>query len=421
MMNLIQASLRNKLFVITGTGTTLLLAAALYGLWSTWSGSQDLNALLQGLGTEHVGAAQAALNRIDAGVKLSLIMMGGAIVLAFIWFLYVVQRAIISPAKSLVDDLERLAEGDFSVPVQTRTRDELGRIAAGAGRVQEQVGQLISGIRQAVIQLGGGMREMRGIAERTDEELAQQESETEQVAAAMNEMAATSREVSRHSEETSKATRSAQALSQQGALASTNAMGSIGELGGRVREAAEKIQKVEEQAENIGKILDVVTQITAQTNLLALNAAIEAARAGEQGRGFAVVAEEVRSLAIRTHSSTAQIQEMISQLQGGTRDAVEVMDRVRSEAEASEEQVESAAISLAEIVEAIRQIDQMSAQIATAAQEQSDVADEVSRNLVAITDESKLARDYAGNTAESSRRLEALTEDVTQLTRRFRL
>ena len=181
------------------------------------------------------------------------------------------------------------------------------------------------------------------------------------------------------------------------------------------------IQRVEEQAENIGKILDVVTQITEQTNLLALNAAIEAARAGEQGRGFAVVAEEVRSLATRTHASTAQIQEMISQLQGGTRDAVEVMDRVRSEADASEEQVESAAISLAEIVEAIKQIDQMSSQIATAAQEQSDVANEVSRNLVAITDESKQARDYAGNTAESSRRLEALTDDVTELTRRFRL
>ena len=321
----------------------------------------------------------------------------------------------------MVADLERLAEGDFSVPVQTRTRDELGRIAVGAGRVQEQVGQLISGIRQAVIQLGDGMREMRGIAERTDQELTQQESETEQVAAAMNEMAATSREVSRHSEETSKATRSAQALSQQGALASTNAIGSIGGLSSRVREAAEVIRRVEEQAENIGKILDVVTQITEQTNLLALNAAIEAARAGEQGRGFAVVAEEVRSLATRTHASTAQIQEMISQLQGGTRDAVEVMDRVRSEADASEEQVESAAISLAEIVEAIKQIDQMSSQIATAAQEQSDVANEVSRNLVAITDESKQARDYAGNTAESSRRLEALTDDVTELTRRFRL
>ena len=420
-MNFIQASLRNKLFVITGTGTTLLLAAALYGLWSTWSGSQALNSLLQGFGTENVAAAQAAVQRIDAGVKISLMMMAGAIVVAFVWFLYVVQRAIISPAKALVADLERLAEGDFSVPVQTRTRDELGRIAVGAGRVQEQVGQLIAGIRQAVIQLGDGMREMRGIAERTDQELTQQESETEQVAAAMNEMAATSREVSRHSEETSKATRSAQALSQQGALASTNAIGSIGGLSSRVREAAEVIRRVEEQAENIGKILDVVTQITEQTNLLALNAAIEAARAGEQGRGFAVVAEEVRSLATRTHASTAQIQEMISQLQGGTRDAVEVMDRVRSEADASEEQVESAAISLAEIVEAIKQIDQMSSQIATAAQEQSDVANEVSRNLVAITDESKQARDYAGNTAESSRRLEALTDDVTELTRRFRL
>lgn len=420
-MNLIQASLRNKLFVITGTGTTLLLAAALYGLWSTWSGSQALNSLLQGFGTANVAAAQAAVQRIDAGIKLSLMMMAGAIVIAFVWFLYVVQRAIISPAKALVADLERLAEGDFSVPVQTLTRDELGRIAVGAGQVQEQVGQLISGIRQAVIQLGDGMREMRGIAEHTDQELTQQESETEQVAAAMNEMAATSREVSRHSEETSKATRSAQALSQQGALASTNAIGSIGGLSSRVREAAEVIQRVEAQAENIGKILDVVTQITEQTNLLALNAAIEAARAGEQGRGFAVVAEEVRSLATRTHASTAQIQEMISQLQGGTRDAVAVMDRVRSEADASEEQVESAAISLAEIVEAIKQIDQMSSQIATAAQEQSDVANEVSRNLVAITDESKHARDYAGNTAESSRRLEALTDDVTELTRRFRL
>ncbi|MEJ2479723.1 MAG: methyl-accepting chemotaxis protein [Acidihalobacter sp.] len=420
-MKLIQASLRNKLFVITGTGTTLLLAAALYGLWSTWSGAQALDALLQGLGSVQADAAEAAVGRIDAGIKLSLLMMGGAILVAFIWFLYVMQRAIIAPANALVGDLERLAEGDFSVPVQVRTQDEFGRIAAGAQRVQAQVGQLISGIRQAVIQLSDGMREMREIAERTDRELIQQDDETDQVAAAMNEMAATSREVSKHSEETSKATGSAQKLSQEGALASTNAIGSIGGLGARVREAGEAIQQVEEQAEHIGKILDVVSQIAEQTNLLALNAAIEAARAGEQGRGFAVVAEEVRSLATRTQSSTTQIQDMISQLQNGTRAAVEVMDRVRSEAAASEEEVESAAMSLAEIVEAVKQIDQMSDQIATASQEQSDVANEVSRNLVAITDGSKHARDYAGTTAESSRRLEALTEGVTELTQRFRL
>lgn len=420
-MKFIQASLRNKLFVITGTGTTLLLGAALYGLWSTWSGSQALNSLLQGFGTERAAEAQVAVQRIDAGIRLSLLMMGGAIVVAFVWFLYVVQRAIIAPANALVGDLERLAESDFSVPVQVRTHDELGRIAAAAVRVQAQVGQLISGIRQTVIQLSEGMREMREIAERTDRELIQQDDETEQVAAAMNEMAATSREVSQHSEETSKATSSAQKLSQQGALASTNAIGSIGGLGVRVREAGDAIQQVEKQAEDIGRILDVVAQIAEQTNLLALNAAIEAARAGEQGRGFAVVAEEVRSLATRTQSSTTQIQDMISQLQNGTRAAVDVMDRVRSEAAASEDEVESAAVSLAEIVEAIKHIDQMSGQIATASQEQSDVANEVSRNLVAISDGSKHARDYAGTTAESSRRLEALTEDVSELTQRFRL
>jgi methyl-accepting chemotaxis protein len=420
-MKLIEASLRNKLLVITGTGTTLLLAAALYGLWSTWTGSQALSTLLQGFTAQQTAAAHAAVQKINTGIEVSLLMMGGAIVLAFIWFLYVVQRAIIAPAKALVGDLERLAEGDFSVPVQVRTRDELGRIAAGAARVQEQVGQLISGIRQAAIELHDGMQQMRENAERTDTELVQQETETEQVAAAMNEMAASSREVSKHSEETSRATGSAQELSRHAALASTNAIGSIGGLGASVREAGGAIQQVEQEAENIGKILDVVAQIAGQTNLLALNAAIEAARAGEQGRGFAVVAEEVRSLATRTQSSTTQIQDLISQLQNGTKAAVTVMDRVRSEAETSEAEVESAAMSLAEIAEAIKQIDQMSAQIATASHEQSDVANEVSRSLVAITDGSRHSRDYAGSTAESSRRLEALSDDVAQMTQQFRL
>lgn len=423
-MKFIRESIRNKLILITGIATLLVLSAAVYGLWIAWSGYGAIQTRLQGTNSLDLGGVHQIM-QLSAGVRghilLSLILMGVAILVSFAWFVIVLETAIVRPAKSLVYDLEHLAAGDFSRNITKRTRDELGRIAAAASKVRLELGEIIKQMQATGDEVCKSVIEIKDITERTNSELSQQDAETDQVATAMNQMAATSHEVSRNAGETAHATHEAQDLSHQGALASTTAITGIDMLSQHVAKATEVIERVESQTEDISKILEVISLITEQTNLLALNAAIEATRAGEQGRGFAVVADEVRSLANRTQSSTAEIQGMIERLQGGAREAVTVMVGVREEATKSEDQVEAAAIALAEIAEAIKTIDSMSTQIATAAEEQSAVAEEVNRNLAAISGGTRRARDSAGQAAEQSYRLEALAGEVREMIERFKL
>ncbi|OBS10686.1 methyl-accepting chemotaxis protein [Acidihalobacter prosperus] len=423
-MHFIRESIRNKLILITGLATAMLLAASVYGLWVSWSGSEAVRQQLSGVQTIDTTGVQHLLQVAGSmrwHIELSFWLMGLAVAISFVWFMAVLEATIVRPARVLVGDLERMASGDFTRPVTSRTRDELGRIAGAAASVQSALGDIIRQMRSAGDEVCRSVIDLKGITESTNDELSRQDAETGQVAAAMNQMAATSQEVSRSAMETADATHSAQELSHQGALASTTAITSIDMLSQRVVKATEVIQRVESQTEDISKILEVITLITEQTNLLALNAAIEAARAGEQGRGFAVVADEVRSLANRTQSSTAEIQGMIERLQGGAREAVSVMEGVREEAGNSEGQVEAAAISLAEIAEAIKTIDRMSTQIATAAEEQSAVAEEVNRSLSSISEGTRVARASAGNAAEQSARLEDLAGQVRKAISRFRL
>ncbi|AOU98187.1 hypothetical protein BI364_09665 [Acidihalobacter yilgarnensis] len=423
-MQFIRESIRNKLILITGLATMMLLAASVYGLWVSWSGSEAIGMRLTGAQSLDASGVQQML-QLSGGmrwhIELSFGLMALAVLISFVWFVAVLEAAIVRPAKALVVDLERLAEGDFSRVSTVRTHDELGRIAVAAARVQQALGEIIGQMRTAGDEVCQSVIDLKDITERTNRELSLQDSETVQVATAMNQMASTSQEVSRSAVETADATHNAQELSHQGALASTTAITSIDMLSQRVVKATEVIQRVESQTEDISKILEVISLITEQTNLLALNAAIEAARAGEQGRGFAVVADEVRSLANRTQASTAEIQGMIERLQGGAREAVTVMVGVREEAANSEGQVEAAAISLAEIAEAIKTIDRMSTQIATAAEEQSAVAEEVNRSLTAISEGTRRARDSAGHAADQSGRLETLAGQVRKATTRFRL
>ncbi|MHB8348561.1 MAG: methyl-accepting chemotaxis protein [Acidiferrobacterales bacterium] len=412
----LRLKLRGKLLLITGVGTALLLSAALYGLWTTWSGTQVLGGQLRA----HT-AASLELAHMRSGILTSLKLMGLAIIIAFAWFLAVLHRAILVPARAVTEHLERLAQGNFSESVLVRGGDEFGQIAVSAAHIQAELGALIAGIREAARQVSDGISSMRQSAERTDSALSRQDSETEQVAAAMHEMATTSQEVARNTAETAHATQDARSRSQEGALASANAIGGIESLTARVHEASEAVGRMKGRAQNIGEILAVIAQVSEQTKLLALNAAIEAARAGEQGRGFAVVADEVRSLAQRTQTSTEQIQEIIERLQDGVQETVKAMERVSADAVTSEVQVEAAASSLAEIVGAVKRIDEMSLQIATAAEEQTAVANEVSRNLTAIAEGSRQADGYARTAADQSRHLESLMSHVATLVQRFRL
>ena len=196
---------------------------------------------------------------------------------------------------------------------------------------------------------------------------------------------------------------------------------SIDKLTSTIEATSTEVQELAQKVQNISRVLDVIRAIAEQTNLLALNAAIEAARAGEQGRGFAVVADEVRALAHRTQQSTKEIEDMIGTMQQGTEKSVEAMNVSRTMATSTLEQASAAGDALKQITAAISQINERNMVIASAAEEQAQVAREVDRNLVNIRDLSTQSAAGAEQTNSSSRELSRLAVEMTDLVNRFKI
>src|SRR5699024_2663108 len=228
--------------------------------------------------------------------------------------------------------------------------------------------------------------QVANVAETTLKAVVEQRTETDMVASAMNEMSTTVQEVARNTAQTAEASQGADDESKAGVLVAEEAIRGIEELIVEIESAAQVVQQVEADTESISAVLDVIQGIAEQTNLLALNAAIEAARAGEQGRGFAVVADEVRTLASRTQNSTEEIQDMIERLQNGVKRAVGAMTDAQERAKVGSECVEKASQSLHVIAAEVTTINDMNTQVATAAEEQSAVAEEINRNITTISD-----------------------------------
>ena len=247
----------------------------------------------------------------------------------------------------------------------------------------------------------------------------QQKQELEMVATAVNEMSAAVQEVSKNTGSAAQAAQDASDMSQKGALTITDAMGIVDSLGANVSTASSSISQLKADSENIGGVLDVIRGIAEQTNLLALNAAIEAARAGEQGRGFAVVADEVRTLASHSHDATQEIQEMVERLQQGVISAVTNMEEVSKRAVEGVNQVEASAEALAEISGSVHIINDMNTQIATATEEQSSVAEEVSRNIEKINQLSSETAESAVKSEETSQNLSELANGLKVMVEQF--
>ncbi|HKJ07710.1 MAG TPA: methyl-accepting chemotaxis protein [Gammaproteobacteria bacterium] len=422
-MNWLRNSIRHKLLAITGFGTALVLGASLYGFWSAWNSVGTLRAALGHDGVVNAAAKQAvtrALADAHHGIVVSLVLMAVAVLGAFMTFLVATSRGLIDPAKRLVEDLDRMANGDFSAPVRVTSADEFGQVARSAARIQEQLGAVIRRAAESGQRIGETASRLQSVAAETSTHLDQQLSQTEQVASAMNEMSATAQQVAQNAAEAATAAHQADSESTSGAQIATHAIARMGNLLTTVDKAAGVMASLQTESHNVSKVLEVISNLADQTNLLALNAAIEAARAGEHGRGFSVVADEVRALAVRTQDSTKEIETIIGQLQGLATDATGAMEAASAEVKSGEDQVEQTAMALAEIAAAVKTIDNMNNQMATAAEEQSAVSEDINRNIATIKELAEQTTAGAQQTTQFSNELTGLAQDLGAVVASFR-
>lgn len=352
----------------------------------------------------------------SAGIQLLLLLIGLIVVS------YIIRRVIISRINDMRYTMEAMTDDeDLSRVVSVHAEDEVGAMGHSFNRMIGKFRHSLEAVAGVTRQLGEVSDRVSVVAEKTHSAVMTQRSETDMVASAMNEMSATVQEVARHASQTAAASSDADGQTKAGVTLATEALDGIEALIREIERAAQVTKQVEADSTSIGMVLDVINGIAEQTNLLALNAAIEAARAGEQGRGFAVVADEVRTLASRTQQSTRDIQATIEQLQTGVRDAVKAMEGAQLRAHAGSDCVAKAARSLNVIAGEVGTINDMNMQIATAAEQQGAVAEEINRNITTISDIADTTSADARQTSQISDELVRLAAELNRLVGRFRL
>ncbi len=340
--------------------------------------------------------------------------------LVVVWF---VGLGIAAPLRKMVSMLQNIAqgEGDLTQRLQVDRADELGGIAAGFNSFLEKLQTMISQVVVSVQKVSDSSENTADIAIRTNQGVQRQLGEIEQVATAVQEMSATAQEVAGNATHAADAASNADQAANQGKHVVQSTASSIASLASEIGRAVVVVQNLAKDSENINAILTTIRGIAEQTNLLALNAAIEAARAGEQGRGFAVVADEVRNLAQKTQQATEEIQKMIEQLQHGTREVVKVMQESQDKTDDSVQHARQAAESLEAITQAVSVISEMNTQIATAAEEQSAVAEDINRNVTNIGVVANEVASGADEASSASAELTKLAEQQRRLINQFKV
>jgi len=318
-----------------------------------------------------------------------------------------------------VAEIERSSDLSREVPITSH--DEIGRTAEAFNAMLARFRDALGQVSSATATVAAATEQLNAVSVETSQGIERQQQEIDQVATAMNEMSATVREVASNATNAADSTSHASEATDRGKRVVNENIEAIDTLAREVERASEVIHGLEQESDNIGTVLDVIREIAEQTNLLALNAAIEAARAGEQGRGFAVVADEVRSLASRTQDSTREIQSMIQRLQEGSRNAVQVMEMGREQAQVGVERSAATGSALDEITDAVARINDMNTQIASAAEEQSAVAEEINRNIVNISDVVHTNVDQIHQIDSASSDLMQQSQTLKDLVDRFKL
>ncbi|XVJ47613.1 methyl-accepting chemotaxis protein [Pseudomonas sp. UBT] len=381
--------------------------------------SEQMSTLVSDLRAQGSQQSQAISAYTERTVMAGLAIMLLSGVVIGLFSLWLINRNLILPIRGLIDYVTQLSHGRFAERVASRRQDELGHLAAAANTLRDFLAETFNRLQRSATDLVSASGELSSIAGQMANGTHEQFNRTDQVATAMTEMSATAQEVARHAASASRAADEADHSAREGGEVMKVTIATIGQMRNEILNTGTIIRRLETDSVRIGKVLEVIRGIAEQTNLLALNAAIEAARAGEAGRGFAVVADEVRSLAQRTAASIIEINQIIHAVQTGAVDAAEAIVSGQSCSDESVEKVSQAGAMLNHITLAVEAIRDMNRQIATAAEEQTSVAEDISRNITQITTVATANMDNVQRTEAASQNLRGLSAELNQVTARL--
>jgi len=329
-------------------------------------------------------------------------------------------RYLLMAISPIVSSLDEIAKSNFCIPdLEVSSQDELGRAALAVNNLKSTLGSVVRSITQSSQQLAAATEEIARTARHSSASTQTQASQALQVASAMQQMSATVREVANNAQQASEASLQSAQVARQGGQVASEALDTMHHIADSTSRAAERVIELGKSSEQIGNIVEVISEIAGQTNLLALNAAIEAARAGEQGRGFAVVAGEVRRLAERTTAATQEIAAMIQTIQSETRVAVEAIQEGSREVALGVSKTTSSGEALSEIISMSDQVGQMISQIATAALEQTSATEQINISVSEISHHTQTSSANAERTAGACLNLSSLASDLQLLINNF--
>lgn len=381
--------------------------------------TQQMEALAKELHEQGVYQASLINTAAERTITFGTLLMLGATVIITLFSLWLINRNMINPIRELIEHITLLSQGNFGKRVESTRQDELGNLAVAANILRDFLADTFSRLKRSTEDLDTASGELNSIATLMAQGTRDQFSRTDQVATAMHEMSATAQEVARHAAEAANAADDADSAARQGETVMQATIKTITDIRGEISNTSDVIRRLESDTGRISKVLEVIRGIAEQTNLLALNAAIEAARAGEQGRGFAVVADEVRTLAQRTAESTAEIHQIIDTVQTGAINAVRAIESGQQRSEEGVTQVTEAGATLQLITQAVEAIRDMNRQIATAAEEQTSVAEDISRNLTEITAIATANQENVQRTESAGQNLHELSGQLSDVTQRL--
>lgn len=399
-MNFITGSIRNKLLVITGVGTVLLLGSSLFGLWQAW--------------------ADATPKARDE-IMFSLGLMGVAIVISFIAFVTLIQKAILAPAKQLVEDFAEISKGNFRKPIRRTTEDEIGQIAATAESLRNEMAHILKDVQNSATELNEVSSRLANDAGQLTDAAHTQSETAASTAAGVQQMTVSIAAVAENAATANQMAEESLAHSDAGNVKLSELIGEISSVESSVADIGQSVNEFIRSTEAITNMTRQVRDIADQTNLLALNAAIEAARAGEQGRGFAVVADEVRKLAEKSAQSATQIDQVTSNLGSQSSLVDRSIEQGRQSLTKSQDILEEVAMVLSEGNQSVNSAHEGVSSISSAVREQTTASQLIAQNIERIAQMSEVNGAAAHRNGEEAAHLKQLASKLQTSVSRFQL